>query len=466
MKKTLFCMVLAAAALSARGELAVERLVARQDWPWSAPVKAVYVLAGSNAENADVQLVVSNGTDSYEIPFGELSGDVRSVAAGRECVLSWDPTASETVSAAWLKANKDALSFSLKLTATWPKYLVLDLSGGAEALSWPVTAMSERPGCGWTDLYKTTNLVLRHVRVYGGTTFNAGSPLTEWGRPINSSGVGRAENQVSVTLTNDFYMGVFELTERQYELIMGSDEFTATKPAFPKGSVNWAKLRGTLGNSSVSDATASLYQQAWPYTANVEEGSLVYKLQSKVAFGGLVPEGWKFDLPTEALWEYACRAGSTGPWGNGADFALYLDSNGRYRDPSVEAMAWHALNSGNASHAVGGKVPNSWDLYDMHGNVCEMCLDHHGGGANATAGTEPRGIMMYDAYRVGWRVLRGGDYGGSMLGITDYRDGVTNWVGTIAMERSAVRGRTQSISSNGAGVGVRLAVWHIKGSKD
>ena len=462
-KISVFCIA-AAAAISANAELSVAKLVARQNWPWDATVKAVYVLDGTNTENADVQLVVSNGEDTFEIPFAELSGDVRSVAAGRELSLTWDPSSGETVSAAWLAANKDAVSFSLKLTATWPKYLVLDLSGGADAESWPVTALSERPGCGWTDAYKTTNLVLRHVRVYGGTTFTCGSPLTEWGRPLSTSGGGTAENQVTVTLTNDFYVGVFELTEKQYEQIMGTGEFTATYPTFPKGGVNWAKLRGKMGYSN--EATKTMLAQAWPSSTNVQEGTLVYKLQTKAMLGSHVPAGWVFELPTEEQWEFACRAGSTGPWGNGKDSAPYKDSNNKWRDPSADAMAWYPGNSGGARHSVGLKEPNPWDLYDMHGNVSELCIDFHGGGGSATAGTEPRGIVVSRDDRAGWRVIRGGDYNGTVLGITAYSTaGMTNWNGTVAMIRTSVRDRSTSISSNGANIGTRLAVWCVSGSK-
>ena len=92
-------------------------------------------------------------------------------------------------------------------------YMVVDLSGGTSASNYPVSYLSGVPSDGWTDEYKTTKLVMRRIPA---GTFTMGSPSGELSRSDD-------ERQHRVTLTKDFYIGVFEVTQRQWELVMGTD---------------------------------------------------------------------------------------------------------------------------------------------------------------------------------------------------------------------------------------------------
>ena len=102
---------------------------------------------------------------------------------------------------------------------------------------------------------------------------------------------------------------------------------------------------------------------------------------------GVMPEGWAWRLPTEAEWEYAARAGATGP-----------------RHGELDAIAWHEGNSGGKTHPVKQKAANAWGLHDMMGNVWELCSDWYGdyptGGVSDPTGSNSGSL----------RVFRGGSW--------------------------------------------------------
>lgn len=138
------------------------------------------------------------------------------------------------------------------------------------------------------------------------------------------------ENQHRVTLTKGFYMGVTEVTQGQWREIMGSNPSNFKGDNLPVEQVSWNDC------------------QEFIRKLNLQEG------------------GNKYRLPTEAEWEYACRAGSTSRF-------CFGDSDG-----SLEQYAWYNSNSSNKTHPVAQKKPNEWGLYDMHGNVWEWCQDWFG----------------------------------------------------------------------------------------
>jgi formylglycine-generating enzyme required for sulfatase activity/serine/threonine protein kinase len=176
------------------------------------------------------------------------------------------------------------------------------------------------------------------------------------GSPSSESGCDDDETQHRVTITRPFYMGIHEVTQEQYEAMMGNN------PSNFKGAKN------PVEQVSHDDAVA-----------------FCRKLSQ--------PTGKTVRLPTEAEWEYACRAGTTSRFSFG-------DS-----DSSLSDHAWYSGNSGRQTHSVGGRKPNAWGLYDMHGNVWEWCSDWYGEYPSGNS-IDPKGPNNGSI-----RVLRGGSWG-------------------------------------------------------
>lgn len=166
--------------------------------------------------------------------------------------------------------------------------------------------------------------------------------------------------QMSVTLTRGFWLGKTEVTQAQYEAIAGRNPSTLKE----------------------SGKDAPVEQVSW-----IDAMAYCEKLTERERAAGRLPEGYVYTLPTEAQWEYAYRAGTTGAYPGEPD-----------------AMGWHRGNSGGTTHSVAQKRPNAWGFHDMTGNVLEWCYDWYGdypGGA-VTDPTGPR--------RGYYRMARGGSW--------------------------------------------------------
>jgi formylglycine-generating enzyme required for sulfatase activity len=241
-------------------------------------------------------------------------------------------------------------------------YMVIDLSGGTNAPSYPVRYLRSLPKGGWTDEYKTTKLVMR--KIPAGTFTMGADPVAEHPRHTESS-------LHSVTLTKDFFIGVFEVTQRQWELVMGNrpshfdnNNYYATRPV---EHVSYYEIRENPTNSAICPN--------WPVSSQTHASSFMGKLRSKTGLSS-------FDLPTESQWEYACRAGTTTDLNTGYNLTSWDN------DPHMNAVGrWKAGNRGRyikhsdtsvGSAKVGSYLPNAWGLYDMHVNVEEWCLDKYG----------------------------------------------------------------------------------------
>ncbi len=167
--------------------------------------------------------------------------------------------------------------------------------------------------------------------------------------------------QHQVRITQPFYLGKYEVTQREWQAVMGNN---------PSGSQG--------------DLNRPVEMVSWN---DVQE--FIQKLNAKEG-------GAKYRLPTEAEWEYACRADSTTAYSFGDD----PNQLGEY--------AWYKDNSGRKTHPVGQLKPNAWGLYDMHGNVWEWVADHW---YNNYKNAPNDGRAWIDDPRGASRVVRGGSWG-------------------------------------------------------
>ena len=258
------------------------------------------------------------------------------------------------------------------VAARRPPYLVIDLSSGMESGAYPVYSLDNVPIGGWTDEYRSAKLVMRLIPA---GTFLMGSPEDEPGR-------NRDERQHQVTLTRDFYLGVFAVTQEQWELVMGENPSGCRGVGYPVERVSYDMIRGwTMG-------------PGWPRSPEVSGRSFLGRIRSRTGID-------TFDLPTEAQWEYACRAGTTTAFNNGKDL-----TNLKKLCPNLDEVGCYELNraAGTGVHQVVGKYkPNAWGLYDMHGNVSEWCLDRYGDYRGDA--TDPKGASAGSG-----RILRGGSW--------------------------------------------------------
>ncbi|MCA9038342.1 MAG: SUMF1/EgtB/PvdO family nonheme iron enzyme [Planctomycetaceae bacterium] len=196
-----------------------------------------------------------------------------------------------------------------------------------------------------------TNSIEMKFAVLPPGEFTMGSPESEVGRY-------REEKQHSVTLTAPFWIGVHEVTQFQYEQVVGDNPSEYKGADNPVETVSW--------------------------TDAVEFCEKLSALPVERAAGRV------YRLPTEAEWEYACRAGTTTAYSCGNDKSQL----GEY--------AWFVENRARTTHAVGTKLANSWGIYDMHGNVWEWCSDLYGPYGHEAA-SNPQGAATGSS-----RVIRGG----------------------------------------------------------
>ena len=212
----------------------------------------------------------------------------------------------------------------------------------------------------------TNTIGMKLIQIPAGK-FTMGSPVGEKDR-------GNSEGQVAVTLTKPFWLGKTELTQGQWQQVMGTEPWKGLP-------LVQADKDGAATDVSWDDAKA-----------------FCQKLTDLERKAGKLKAGESYRLPTEAEWEYACRAGTKTRYSFGED------------ESQLGQYAWFKDNARSAgeqyAHAVGMKKPNPWGLHDMHGNVWEWCSNWYG--REISGGFDPVGPREGD-----YRMVRGGCWGDS-----------------------------------------------------
>ena len=333
-------------------------------------------------------------------------GDVwKKVAAGAH-TITWNPRDT------WPDHVIAANGARAKVTA-WaldnpPDYMVVDISAGAQPNTQKYyPAVDFLPGgiLGNSD-YRESSLVMRKVPA-AGVEWMMGS-IAESGR--------NAEKEAShkAMIADNYYLGVFPVTQSQWALIQTTRQFPSCFQY--EADKKWRPVEYVCYNEiRLSDATtADNAEYYWPN--NPHGGSFLGRLRTKT--------GIAFDMPSEAQWEYACRAGNgEGRWGDGSDYkssstddnltrlACYGRANIQNSVPEGNTT-WSAADGGTMP--VGTHEPNAWGFYDMHGNIFEVCLDWcendistYGGAVNIDPNAPAKTLSGVNGV---YRVWRSGSY--------------------------------------------------------
>ena len=379
MKLCLPALLLALISFEAAADV-VSGVTCRQRWPWNGKVDIDYTLTAQNASDGPVFNIsfygkVGNG-EAFELTTLEGEGQYGIAFGSGSKRITWDSTADlgHTVDSSAVKVAICAEDVTGDAT-----YIVFDLS--SNTVGFTSTAPSVAEGA----ISKLSQIWFRRVE---SGTFVMGSNSND---PYHEE-YAASEVEHTVTITKPFYMGVFEMTQKQFETIAGYNPVQM-----------WAYIGDTkpVDNVSYNDLRGENAGATWPtYTDHRVDATSFFGV-FRARFGNR----FIFDLPTDAQWEMACRDKGDGTyWGSG----VWNDGSaiqGTNPDTNLDNLANYDGDSSPVPHEVGTKNPNAIGLYDMHGNVDEVCLDIWAPDVSSYT-VDPVGpLPAYNLYRV----VRSGD---------------------------------------------------------
>ena len=388
------CIALLVAG-SAVADPSISNVSARQRWPWNSLVDVDFTIAG--AASGEAYAVSVSGTTVT--PDGTATLHAKTFAtepiakAGANRVV-WD------FGADYPDTKVDDLLVTVTATPfsdTTPVYLIVDISGGTSAAKWPVRYTTTPPvhTPGVEDPCKTTELWLKRVKA--GTMQMGGD-----------SGLGNyCYKSHTCVLTEDYYLGLFELTQAQCYNIKGAYHSAFTNTLY----------RATRPvDSAVADSSPirmPYFNSASP-NASPNDTCVIGRLRNRT--------GLAFDLPTEWQWEYACRAGETGAFyyqtmpnnGNpGSVSSLYRCKSNAYPPDGYEWKNLQGMWSADyGTSYVDQYPPNKWGFYGIMGNVAEICLNRTQTIAAGDTVTDPLGDANTSGTGTRIRKIRGGVWTG------------------------------------------------------
>jgi formylglycine-generating enzyme required for sulfatase activity len=403
MKRVVFLLpVFAAVSALAAGSVDIVKVT--QNWPWDNRVIIEYILSGDEGTSYDLDLSVESPRGPVKYKANALDDELYNKTPGTYR-LTWNPDGR-------YDSDIDAAAVGLKFTLTCReagapgKYMVIDI---ADSENYSVEYLADVPAGGWTDAHKKSKMVFRRIRP---GYFMMGSPEGETGhldsRKSSCLGLDRqGEALHPVLLTNEYWIAICPATYAQICYIDRRAKHDGARNARAGGTIDY-----WINNYQLMDPARSLNWvrlvgadniTSWPTSTDVGSESIIGQMRSRLEGKG-TPQGLVFAMPTQAQWEYACRAGTETAWNNGTDCM----TNSVGVDANLDLLGIYQPLGGAV--AISGNVctrePNAWGLYDCHGLVGEVVYGRGAQNNVSTLEVEPTGEgctrEMFCAVRGGW----------------------------------------------------------------